>query len=81
MMAVEKEDLQVHLDDKYHPIRFEGFVKSVRTNENTGEMIISLAVTAEWKFYAVLTTDYPGTMFDIEFQRQREDDPDEDGAE
>ena len=78
-MAVDPSD--VNFRDKYHPIKFEGYVKSVRTNENTGEMIISVAVTPEWKFHALLTTDYPGTMFDIEFQRQREDDPEEDGSE
>jgi len=53
-----------------HPIQFEGYVKAMRTNERDGEMILSVAIPPEWKFHALLTTDFPGTMFDIRFIRQ-----------
>jgi len=67
-MAVDKSD--VNFLDPSYPIQFEGYVKSMRTNERDGEMILSVAIPPEWKFHALLTTDYPGTMFDIRFIRQ-----------
>lgn len=54
----------------HDPIQFEGYVKSMRTNERDGEMLLTVAVPPEYKFIALLTTDYPGTMFDLTFIRQ-----------
>lgn len=54
----------------HDPIQFEGYVKAMRTNERDGEMLLTVAVPPEYKFIALLTTDYPGTMFDLTFIRQ-----------
>ena len=53
----------------HDPIQFEGYVKAMRTNERDGEMLLTVAVPPEYKFIALLTTDYPGTMFDLTFHR------------
>ena len=69
-------------DHKPHdPIQFEGYVKAMRTNERDGEMLLTVAIPPEWKFIALLTTDYPGTMFDLTFTRQDTSGPDEDTVE
>jgi len=78
-VTVDKSD--VDFLNPAHPIQFEGYVKAMRTNERDGEMILSIAIPPEWKFHALLTTDYPGTMFDIRFVRQDTSGPDEDTAE
>lgn len=54
----------------HDPIQFEGYVKAMRTNERDGEMLLTVAVPPEYKFIALQTTDYPGTMFDLTFIRQ-----------
>jgi len=70
----------VNFLDPWAPIKFEGYVKSMRTNERDGEMILSVAVDPSWKFHALLTTDFPGTMFDLTFLRQNHEEADDDTA-
>lgn len=65
----------------YDPIQFEGYVKSMRTNERDGEMMLTIAVPPEYKFIALLTTDFPGTMFDLTFLRQNHEADDDDTAD
>jgi len=65
----------------HDPIQFEGYVKAMRTNERDGEMLLTVAVPPEYKFIALLTTDYPGTMFDLTFTRQDTSGGDEDDGD
>lgn len=65
----------------YDPIKFEGYVKSMRTNERDGEMMLTIAVPPEYKFIALLTTDFPGTMFNLTFLRQNHEADSDDTAD